>query len=74
MTEKCTCTLVVLEWKSAPFWPIKFPDGKIQALFVHDIHYFKPGILTKRGREKNVIFNGRPLKFGLLAIKIVAYC
>ena len=74
LTDKCSCTLVIPEWRSAPFWPILFPDGKSIAKFVTDTHYFKPGILTRRGRGKNGIFDGRPLKIGLLALKIDSSC
>ena len=69
--EKCKCTMVVPIWKSAPFWPILFQGDEIKSNFVHDFIKFQPGKLTKRGRGKNGIFDGRPLKFGLMALRFI---
>jgi hypothetical protein len=69
--DKCVCTLVVPIWRSACFWPLIFPDGEKQAFYIKDLFQFQPGVLTRRGRGKNGIFDGRPLKFGLLALRIV---
>ena len=66
--DQCRCTLLVPKWRSAPFWPVLYPNGKDPAGFVTDVYEFKPGRLTRRGRGKNGIFDGRPLQFGFLAI------
>ncbi|XP_053391340.1 uncharacterized protein LOC128554120, partial [Mercenaria mercenaria] len=34
--EKCTCTLVVPAWRSAPYWPVLFPDGLRLKQTIHD--------------------------------------
>jgi len=70
--DKCRCTLLMPVWKSAPFWPVIYPNGRDLAPFVRDVHYFGPGRLTRRGRGKNGIFDGRPLPFGLLAVRITS--
>ena len=70
LNEECKCTIIVPQWRSAPFWPLFFPDGEKKATYVTDVFFFQPGILTKRGRGRNGIFDGRPLTFGLVAIRI----
>ena len=69
LNEECKCTIIVPHWRSAPFWPLFFPDGEKKATYVTDVFFFQPGILTKRGRGRNGIFDGRPLTFGLIAIR-----
>ncbi|MCG7877889.1 MAG: reverse transcriptase domain-containing protein, partial [Candidatus Thiodiazotropha endolucinida] len=68
--EKCPCTIIVPQWRSAPFWPLLFPDGASKADFIADVFIFQPGVLTRRGRGRNGIFDGRPLSFGLVALRI----
>ena len=50
-------------------WPELFPGGNC-ALFIKDFVCFQPGILTKRGKGRNGIFDGRPLSFGFVAVRI----
>jgi hypothetical protein len=69
--DKCTCTLIIPVWQSAPFWPYLFPEGLCRDKYIFDYFMFRPGVLTKRGRGKNGIFDGRPLRFSLMAIRIV---
>ena len=69
--EKCRGSLIVPMWKSAPYWPLLFPDGEIKASFVHEFIVYPPDKLTKRGRGRNGIFDGRPLKFPFLAIRLI---
>ena len=70
LKEKCTCTIIIPQWRSAPFWPLLFPDGVTKASYVTDVFFFQPGVLTRRGRGRNGIFDGRPLSFGLVAVRI----
>ena len=70
LKEKCCCTLVVPKWKSAPFWPVLFPNELNAAAFISQYVSYEPGFLTRRGRGKNGIFDGRHLSFGLMAIRI----
>jgi hypothetical protein len=70
ISDRCTCTLIVPIWRSANYWPLIFPNGKDYASFIKDSFQFKPGVLTRRGRGRNGIFDGRPLKFGLMALRI----
>ena len=66
--DKAACTLVIPRWTSAPFWPLLYPNEK-KADFVKDVVFFQPGKLTRRGRGRNGIFDGRTLMFGFVAIK-----
>ena len=51
-------TLVVLEWPSAPFWPIIFPTAGIPALFVTDsVVLDKADLLLHPGSN---LFHGEP--------------
>ena len=70
LKEECTCTIIIPQWRSAPFWPLLFPNGEKMASYVTDVFYFQPGVLTRRGRGRNCIFDGRPLTFGLVAVRI----
>ena len=71
LKDKCDCTLIIPVWKSAPFWPVLFPNAITPANFVSQYVRYEPGVLTKRGRGKNGIFDGRHLSFSLTAIRIV---
>lgn len=71
VSDECICTVLLPIWRSAYFWPFIFPDGKSTASFVKKVFQFQHGILTRRNSVKNDIFDGRHLKFGLLALKIV---
>ena len=68
--EKCVCILLMPVWKSAPFLPVIYPNDRDLAPFVRDVHHFGPGRLTRRGWVKHGIFDGRPLPFGFLAVRI----
>jgi hypothetical protein len=65
--EKSKGTLIIPEWKSAPFWPLLF-DGNV-------LHYGIRGwkcigkSCTIRGRGNNGIF-GKYLSFNMIAVKI----
>jgi hypothetical protein len=69
LTDNCSCTLIVPVWRSAPYWPVLFTDGKTLNSNVSDHYIFSPGKLTERGRGRNGIFDGRPLTFGLIAVR-----
>ena len=67
--EKSICTVVLPCWNSAPLWPKLF-NGEKCADFINDYVFFGPGKLTKRGQGKNGIFDGRPLSFRFIAVRI----
>lgn len=69
MVEKCKCTLMVPLWKPAPFWPLLCPCGETKSSAIDDIVVFQPGKLTRRGRGRNGIFDGRTLHFGFVAVR-----
>ncbi|MEW8548152.1 MAG: reverse transcriptase domain-containing protein [Candidatus Thiodiazotropha sp.] len=62
-------TLIVPKWQSAPFWPLLYPDGQNLAKNVSKSLVLPGSILTVRGRGKNGIFCGKPLKFDMIAFK-----
>ena len=65
--EKSKCTLIIPEWKSAPFWPILFDSefkSKIKSKFVFSSK------LVKNRRGKHGIFGGRQSTFDMVALKI----
>lgn len=68
--DQCTCTLLVPEWRSAPFWPMLFQRDGFKSDFITDYTRLPPGRLTKRGRGRNGIFDGRAVSFGFIAIRI----
>ena len=40
LNEECKCTIIVPQWRSAPFWPLFFPDGKKKATYFTDVLFF----------------------------------
>ena len=61
-------TLIVPEWKSAPFWPKIFQTGKF-ASFVKDTFVFSSYDI-KLGRGNNGIFGSKKQSFTLVALKL----
>ena len=68
--QKCVCdrartTIVIPEWKSAPFWPLI----SLYSSRIRDIHTLPRGNLIVSGRTSKGIFCKRPLDFNMLAIR-----
>ena len=66
--ENATGTLVVPEWKSAPFWPIIHTGFKFRA-FIKNVKVFKGYNITHRGRGRNGIFGTPHQNFNFLALR-----
>ncbi|XP_060569538.1 uncharacterized protein LOC132727948 [Ruditapes philippinarum] len=69
--EKCKCTMVLPMWKSAPYWPLLFTDDVKKNEHISEYVVFQPGKLTRRGRGRNGIFDGRPIPFCFIALRFV---
>lgn len=67
--EHAQGTLVVPEWRSAPYWPIIFSKGTFRK-FIIDSNYLPCNKVITKGAGKNGIFGAWPLKFRMLALKI----
>ena len=63
--EKADCSLVVPEWKSAPFWPLLF--GKTSS-FSEMIQLPKINVIDV-GLGNNGLFKNNPLSFRILAVR-----
>ena len=63
--EKADCTLVVPEWKSAPFWPLLF--GKTSS-FSEMIQLPNRNVIDV-GLGNNGLFKNNPLSFRMLAVR-----
>jgi hypothetical protein len=66
--ENATGTLVVPEWKSAPFWPIIHTGFKFRA-FIKNVKVFKGYNITHRGRGRNGVFGTPHQNFNFLALR-----
>ena len=66
--EKCSCTLVVPEWKSAPYWPLLFGNRTVFAA-VKNIVYLQGHNVTHRGRGRNGIFGQVDQKFRFMFVR-----
>lgn len=68
--DRASSTLIIPQWKSAPFWPLLFPDGFNAAYFIVDCKKLDEAKLIVKGRGNNGVFSQKPLKFIMLALKI----
>ena len=68
VSEKSKGTLVIPQWKSAPFWKQIYEESKFRS-FVKDFRVLHPNVI-KRGRGNNGIFGNRKIIFKLIALKI----
>ncbi|KAK3090219.1 hypothetical protein FSP39_010162 [Pinctada imbricata] len=69
ISEKANGTLVVPEWKSAPFWPLLYKDGHF-ASFLQDHITFRGKNVTCAGRASIGLFNGSYDKLKIIAFKV----
>ena len=69
LRDKANATMVIPEWKSAPFWPT-VSDGDVFKSFIKYHKVFAGYQVTHRGRGQNGIF-GKPFqKFNFVALRI----
>lgn len=69
VADKAKATLIVPEWKSAPFWPILY-DGKKFKSFVLSWEYLPEKRLITHGKSKKSVFDKFPLDFKMVAFNI----
>ena len=67
--DKASGTLIVPEWKSAPFWLLIASSSGFR-YFIHDFQYLPENRVISKGHGKNGIFGEWPLKFKLVAFRI----
>lgn len=68
--ENANGTLVVPEWKSAPFWTkLVHTDGAFRP-FINDVVFLSRYTAVQRGRGNNGVFALKPLQFRMIALKI----
>ena len=69
--EKAQGTLILPEWKSAPYWPLICSSKDIFKEFITDIIDYLPcNKAIVKGAGKNGIFSECPLNFRMLALKV----
>ena len=62
-------TLIIPEWKYAPFWPLIYNINNI-SLFVKETRYLTDNNIIVKGTGNNGVFVNFPLKFKILTLKI----
>jgi hypothetical protein len=68
--DKAKGILIIPVWKSAPYWPI-IQKKDIFHEFIKDIHYLPQQDCIITGDGKNGVFADNPLKFKMVALRIV---
>ena len=68
--DKAKGILIIPVWKSAPYWPI-IQKNDIFHEFIKDIHYLPQKDCIFTGDGKNGVFADNPLKFKMVALRIV---
>ena len=72
LTEKTDGTLVILLWKSSPFWPCLLNTGVFKPCISEVNHLGRRGVIVS-GKGNNGFFSKDPLPFNMLALKIMHY-
>ena len=68
--EKAEGTLILPEWKSAPFWPLLLnSNGSYKPFIAENQKLSRLNIITA-GRCKQGIFTNNPLSINMIAFKI----
>jgi hypothetical protein len=68
--DKAKGILIIPFWKSAPYWPI-IQKNCIFHEFIKDIHYLPQKDCIFTGAGKNGVLADNPLKFKMVALRIV---
>lgn len=67
--DRANSTLVIPEWKSAPFWPLLFASNNFTN-FIKGTKFLPKEHSVVKGSGKNGVFGERILRFHMLAIKL----
>ena len=68
--DKCSCTLVIPEWKSAAYWPMLIGwEGNFKS-YVKNVYRIQNEHAICKGRGNNGIFGKRGLLFSMIFLKI----
>ncbi|MEW8545049.1 MAG: reverse transcriptase domain-containing protein [Candidatus Thiodiazotropha sp.] len=68
--EKANCTLVIPEWKSAPYWPVLFKDQQKSKYYMSQVLQLPLRNIIDAGFSNNGIFQLDPLPFRMIAVRI----
>jgi hypothetical protein len=68
--ENSTATLVVPEWKSAPFWPLIVDENGMFKDFIKMFYYLPVTGSIVKGKGNNGVFSSEPLSFRMLTLRI----
>ena len=69
LAEKASGTLIIPEWKSAPYWPLIFDRNDFK-YFVKFYEYLPNRRLVTHGKSKKSVFAKFPLNFKMLALRL----
>lgn len=69
VSEKCSGTLVLPKWESAPFWPLLITECGRYRWFVKDSMILPLTGTVKAGRGNNGVFTKEPFNFRMLAVR-----
>ena len=68
--EKANGTLVLPEWRSAPYWPLLFNDQHKFKFYISEIISLPKKNIIDAGFSNNGIFQRNPLSFKMIAIRV----
>ena len=68
--EKANGTLVLPEWRSAPYWPLLFNDQHKFKFYISEIISLPKKNIIDAGFSNNGIFLRNPLSFKMIAIRV----
>lgn len=68
--DKCSCTLVIPEWKSAPYWPMLVDMEGNFKFYIKNFSRIQNVHAICRGKGNNGIFGKKGLLFNMLFLKI----
>lgn len=69
-TEKCRCTMVCPEWRSAPFWAMLIEKDGMFKSYVKNYSCLANDVVICQGRGNNGMFAKRELSFNMIFFKI----
>lgn len=68
--EKANGTLVIPEWRSAPYWPHLFNDQQKLKFYISEIISLPTKNIIDAGFSNNGIFQRNPLSFKMIAVRV----
>ncbi|XP_045211850.2 uncharacterized protein LOC123563229 isoform X1 [Mercenaria mercenaria] len=70
-SEHVECSLIIPKWKSAPFWPLLLnEDGNFKYFIKQTLNLSRSNVVV--GNGYNGTFDNEPLKFDMIALKIIS--